>query len=40
MSGLVTAINQLVRTSAGVGVFLCLSGVTLCFVAFWMLSTV
>jgi hypothetical protein len=40
MSGLVTAINQLVRTSVGVGVFLCLSGVTLCLAAFWMLSTV
>jgi hypothetical protein len=40
MSGLVTAINQLVRTSVGVGVFLCLSGVTLCLAAFWMLSTI
>jgi hypothetical protein len=40
MSGLVTAINQLVRTSVGVGVFLCLAGVTLCLAAFWMLSTV
>ncbi len=40
MAGLVTAINQLVRTSVGVGVFLCLSGVTLCLAAFWMLSTV
>ena len=40
MSELVTAINQLVRTSVGVGVFLCLAGVTLCLAAFWMLSTV
>jgi len=40
MSGLVTAVNQLVRTSVGVGVFLCLAGVTLCLAAFWMLSTV
>jgi hypothetical protein len=40
MSGLVTAVNQLVRTSVGVGVFLCLSGVILCLAAFWMLSTV
>jgi hypothetical protein len=40
MAGLVTSINQLVRTSVGVGVFLCLSGVTLCLAAFWMLSTV
>jgi hypothetical protein len=38
MSGLVTAIDQLVRTSVGIGVFLCLTGVVLCAVAFWMIS--
>ena len=38
MSGLVKSIDQLVRTSAGVGAFLCLSGVALCVTAFWMLS--
>jgi hypothetical protein len=38
MSSLVEAINQLIRTSVGVGVFLCLAGVALCIVAFWMLS--
>jgi hypothetical protein len=38
LSGLVTAIDQLVRTSVGVGVFLCLAGIALCSVAFWMLS--
>ena len=39
MSGLVTAIDKLVRTSVGVGVFLCLAGVVLCIASFWMLST-
>jgi hypothetical protein len=39
MSGLVQAINQLVRTSVGVGVFLCLAGLILCLASFWMLST-
>jgi hypothetical protein len=38
LSGLVKAIDQLVRTSAGIGVFLCLAGITLCLAAFWMLS--
>jgi uncharacterized membrane protein HdeD (DUF308 family) len=38
MSGLVEAIDQLVRTSIGVGVFLCLAGVALCMASFWMLS--
>lgn len=37
LSGLVKAIDQLIRTSVGVGVFLCLAGVMLCLVAFWML---
>jgi hypothetical protein len=39
MSGLVSAIDKLVRTSIGVGVFLCLMGVILCLASFWMLST-
>lgn len=38
MSGLVEAIDKLVRTSIGVGVFLCLAGVILCLASFWMLS--
>ncbi len=38
MSGLVEAIDRLVRTSIGVGVFLCLAGVLLCVASFWMLS--
>ncbi len=38
MSGLVEAIDKLVRTSIGVGVFLCLAGVVLCLASFWMLS--
>lgn len=38
MSGLVEAINLLIRTSVGVGVFLCLVGGALCIAAFWMLS--
>lgn len=37
-SGLIGAIDQLIRTSVGVGVFLCLIGIALCSVAFWMLS--
>ena len=39
LSGLVKSIDQLVRTSAGVGAFLCLAGVVLCLAGFWMLST-
>lgn len=38
MSGLVEAISLLIRTSVGVGVFLCLAGGALCIAAFWMLS--
>lgn len=38
-SRLIEAINQLIRTAVGVGVFLCLAGGMLCLVAFWMLST-
>ncbi len=37
LSGLVKAVDQLIRTSVGVGVFLCLVGVMLCLVAFWIL---
>jgi len=37
-SRLIEAINQLIRTAVGVGVFLCLAGAILCLVAFWMLS--
>lgn len=40
ISGLVEAIDKLVRTSVGVGVFLCLAGVVLCVASFWMLSMV
>jgi hypothetical protein len=35
---LVEAVNQLVRTAMGVGAFLCLMGVALCVIAFWMLG--
>jgi len=35
-SRLVDAVNQLVRTAMGVGAFLCLVGVALCVIAFWM----
>lgn len=38
MSGLVEAIDKLIRTSVGVGVFLCLAGVILCLASFWMLT--
>lgn len=38
LSGLLNALDQLVRTSAGIGVFLCLAGAGLCLAAFWMLS--
>ncbi len=38
MSSLVEAIDKLVRTSIGVGVFLCLAGLILCLASFWMLS--
>jgi hypothetical protein len=40
MTGLLNAINQLVRTSVGVGVFLCIAGGALCLLAFWMTSGV
>lgn len=38
LTGLVNAINELIRTSIGVGVFLWLVGAALCILAFWMLS--
>lgn len=37
-SHLVEAVSQLVRTAMGVGAFLCLSGIAICLIAFWMLS--
>jgi hypothetical protein len=39
-SGMVEAINQLIRTAAGVGAFLCVTGVMICVVAFWMIGKV
>jgi len=39
-SGMVEAINQLIRTAAGVGAFLCVAGVMICIVAFWMIGKV
>jgi hypothetical protein len=33
---LVEAVNQLIRTAMGVGAFLCLIGVALCGMAYWM----
>lgn len=38
-SRLVEAINQLVRTAAGIGAFLCIAGVLIILVAFWMTGT-
>jgi hypothetical protein len=35
---LVEAVNALIRTAMGVGAFLCLIGLALCLVAFWMLQ--
>ena len=35
-SALVDAVNQLVRTSAGIGIFLVVFGFIMLFVAFWM----
>ncbi|MBI2845524.1 MAG: hypothetical protein HYX86_03150 [Chloroflexi bacterium] len=36
---LVAAINELVRTAAGIGAFLCIAGVLIILVAFWMTGT-
>jgi hypothetical protein len=33
---LVEAVNHLIRTAMGVGAFLCLIGVALCLMGFWM----
>jgi len=33
---LVEAVSQLIRTAAGIGAFLCITGVGICVVAFWM----
>jgi len=35
---LVDATNNLIRTAMGVGAFLCLIGLALCAVGFWMLT--
>jgi len=35
---LVEAVNQLIRTAMGVGAFLCLIGVALCLIAYWMVA--
>lgn len=35
-SALVDAVNQLVRTSAGIGIFLVVFGFVMLFVSFWM----
>jgi len=35
---LVEAISQLIRTAAGIGAFLCIAGVGICVVAFWMIT--
>lgn len=39
-SRMVEAISQLIRTAAGVGAFLCVAGVMICVVAFWMIGRV
>ena len=35
---LVEATNQMIRTAMGVGAFLCLIGLAMCLLSFWMLS--
>jgi TRAP-type uncharacterized transport system fused permease subunit len=39
-SRMVEAINQLIRTAAGVGAFLTVVGVMICVVSFWMIGRV
>jgi uncharacterized membrane protein len=39
-SRMVEAINQLIRTAAGVGAFLTVVGVVICTVSFWMIGRV
>ena len=36
-TNLVEAVNQLIRTAMGVGAFLCLIGVGMCALAWWMI---
>ena len=38
VSRLVEAVSQLIRTAVGVGVFLCLVGLSMCFLAFWIIA--
>lgn len=38
ISRLVEAVSQLIRTAVGVGVFLCLAGLGMCLLAFWIIS--
>ncbi len=35
---LIEAVNALIRTAMGVGAFLCLIGLALCLIAYWMLA--
>ncbi|MFN2115550.1 MAG: hypothetical protein ACK2T6_07525 [Anaerolineae bacterium] len=35
---LVKAVTQLIRTAMGVGAFLCLVGIALCMIAYWMIA--
>jgi dihydrodipicolinate synthase/N-acetylneuraminate lyase len=35
---LVQAVNQLIRTAVGVGAFLCLLGLALCLIGYWMIA--
>jgi len=37
---MVEAVTQLIRTAAGVGAFLCISGVVICVISFWMIGRV
>ncbi len=37
---LIVAVNALVRTAMGVGAFLCLIGLALCLIAWWMFVSV
>ncbi len=38
ISRLVEAVSQLIRTAVGVGVFLCLVGLSMCVLAFWIIT--
>jgi len=37
---MVEAVTQLIRTAAGVGAFLCIAGVGICVISFWMIGRV